>query len=1129
MFINIKCHIFIMIKKLLLFLIFFLSLVSGVNAVLTDNNEAYYTLDNVLTDSTGNGNTLTNFGASQTPSGKINQAFDFINTQNDFMISPVAVSVSFTFSLWFNGVTASNSWFGLVSTLNVGGEGISMRVYEENDGDNRIVIQKIGGGSENVYCYVGSPTCDVNLGDIQNVWNHIVGTFDTSTNTLKLYFNGVFMGSTTTSSDITHDLTPRFGKYFSDSSSDGWDGRLDEIGYWERAITQSEVTTLYNGGVGLQYPYGVTPTPSLTFTDIIINPTGTYSGINFDISAETTTPTGITFFESHYWVTSTSEVFKYFENGTYTGFSFNTTSVDNNLKGITGFDGHLYIVGDQFNKLLKYIPNGTFTGLKSDSITGMTGVTFFDNEFWVSNDVFDRMISIPINFNISPVFEFIIPDNSTGVTHFNDSFWITTGDTVYKFLDDGTDTGFNFSTSSEDSSMSGIASGQNRFRLVGSATDRVYDYLKENNVTTINDVFFQTTVLNTLTNGNVNTSYSLNGAAFVQICTNNLTCDFNLTLSDNFYNISFQAINNETNVSSSNFSFLVDTTPPTIEVLLPLTTDSYEVNFSNVVNVTDNLSGVASCTINITYLTAVEPDSNFLINCTDTQTFTRAGFYQGFLETFDNAGNRATLLANGTINPIISIFFNATNGPEVTNYTATVTDPFGDITQLLINTNNPVNLSPIVNGTLVEGDYIIQFEKLGFVTQNFTQTVNATNAGINVTFFVDTAQIIVNIFNRETGALLTQSTDVIIFTLGNITTSTGQAVFQDFNFLPGGYSVEAVSDGFYTEEQSFTYSGESNAIINLFLLELNLSNTATLIVPTVDEWDNVLAGVDVRLQEYDQSIFGFKQVSQCISNSNGECQFLIEQSTKSYRIIGTAVINGITYTATNPILADEGETFLPIISGGEEVLGQEIVRQLRLKISGALSPASTVGLLITAPLTQPSTIVSETNISTIINIPVDFIATNGLSYTVCLEVYVISGNNFNEVISPICITGASGILPTADITLNNDFSYEARITTQFDTEGKTTYRTYRYESNKTFAQILEQKALVPNVVMFLWVTLLAFSIYLRNLALWSWGAMFLAVWQTILFANLLVASSSVIIVILSMCVLYISKRQVDLQ
>ena len=33
------------------------------------------------------------------------------------------------------------------------------------------------------------------------------------------------------------------------------DGRVDEVGLWQRVLTPLEVSTLYNGGAGLSYPF----------------------------------------------------------------------------------------------------------------------------------------------------------------------------------------------------------------------------------------------------------------------------------------------------------------------------------------------------------------------------------------------------------------------------------------------------------------------------------------------------------------------------------------------------------------------------------------------------------------------------------------------------------------------------------------------------------------------------------------------------------------------------------------------------------------------------------------------------------------------------------------------------------
>lgn len=82
-------------------------------------------------------------------------------------------------------------------------------------------------------------------------WVHVVSVFDSSSQTISLYANGsldttlsVAFSSIGTSSDNlclgTH--RPAFTPNWS------WNGTLDEIGIWNRALTSSEISNIYSGG-----------------------------------------------------------------------------------------------------------------------------------------------------------------------------------------------------------------------------------------------------------------------------------------------------------------------------------------------------------------------------------------------------------------------------------------------------------------------------------------------------------------------------------------------------------------------------------------------------------------------------------------------------------------------------------------------------------------------------------------------------------------------------------------------------------------------------------------------------------------------------------------------------------------
>jgi len=94
------------------------------------------------------------------------------------------------------------------------------------------------------------PTLNASL--VINTWYHIVATWDGTTQ--YIYVNGSSIGSTSRTGTITTNTTaveigmlPGGGENFL--------GTIDEVGIWSRALTSTEVTTLYNSGAGLQYPF----------------------------------------------------------------------------------------------------------------------------------------------------------------------------------------------------------------------------------------------------------------------------------------------------------------------------------------------------------------------------------------------------------------------------------------------------------------------------------------------------------------------------------------------------------------------------------------------------------------------------------------------------------------------------------------------------------------------------------------------------------------------------------------------------------------------------------------------------------------------------------------------------------
>ncbi|WP_411845134.1 LamG-like jellyroll fold domain-containing protein [Roseibacillus persicicus] len=79
-------------------------------------------------------------------------------------------------------------------------------------------------------------------------WMHAAVTFDADSDTFLLYLNGEQVSSQSEVGNITDFANFRIGS--SRTADWGWfKGAIDEVGVWDRAFTQVEVSLLYNGGI----------------------------------------------------------------------------------------------------------------------------------------------------------------------------------------------------------------------------------------------------------------------------------------------------------------------------------------------------------------------------------------------------------------------------------------------------------------------------------------------------------------------------------------------------------------------------------------------------------------------------------------------------------------------------------------------------------------------------------------------------------------------------------------------------------------------------------------------------------------------------------------------------------------
>ena len=111
-------------------------------------------------------------------------------------------------------------------------------------GDDKIGYW-VGDGGSNAVTITSAPISRAE-------WHHVVFQWDTTTQKSKLYVDGVFVGEESIAAfgPISDRLSWAAGV-----NGYGFNGRIDEIGVWNRVLNDAEITQLYNGGAGKAYPF----------------------------------------------------------------------------------------------------------------------------------------------------------------------------------------------------------------------------------------------------------------------------------------------------------------------------------------------------------------------------------------------------------------------------------------------------------------------------------------------------------------------------------------------------------------------------------------------------------------------------------------------------------------------------------------------------------------------------------------------------------------------------------------------------------------------------------------------------------------------------------------------------------
>lgn len=244
---------------------------------LTDSLVSYYSFDTNGEDITDNTNDCFGNAVHRNTGGKLNGYYVFsgaewLDCSGDF---PTRLTKDFTISFWFNTSVAGafNSYGGMYQ--DDAGTGKEFQVGEWGDNQVGFEASPSGGnvdGSNPPY-----------LGNTHGgSWGMITLTYNGTTFTL--WDNSSVVKHLAGSGDFVYEPTANYtmGGLHRINPALDFTGSLDEYGIWNRSLTSTEISTIYNNGTGL--PYTAFGGGSVTLNSPENNYISSINSINFNCS-----------------------------------------------------------------------------------------------------------------------------------------------------------------------------------------------------------------------------------------------------------------------------------------------------------------------------------------------------------------------------------------------------------------------------------------------------------------------------------------------------------------------------------------------------------------------------------------------------------------------------------------------------------------------------------------------------------------------------------------------------------------------------------------------------------------------------------------------------------------------------
>lgn len=425
-----------------------------VNGALVDNSTLYFSFNNnsanssVVLDLTSNSyDGILNGGVLIGQAGVINESFSFDGVDDFVNATPVFDPNSdFTVNVWIypTGSDTSNVEDTIFAVSEASGNLDYFMLINRYDNGLNVQYDTLNSGA----LYMFSNTQYLPSGS----WYMV--TLVRSGDTWSLYVNGSLVDSVTNSVSTLLDspsydfFVGRLGTYW--STSNFWQGRLDEFSVWSRALTSDEVSQLYNSGSGLSYPFS-TPSFSVKVVDAYTN-VG-LSGVNVSLTSDPsvwnlTDSNGYAYFPS----LNTSLSYEFFFNSSdyfektqsvssgdvvsLTGAFVSIRASDVAGNNITSFT--ISVTGGSYTNsttsgVVKLVlsPNTTYnltfssSDYNTDTFLLTTGVR--DNNTYYYDDAYNSVIVVNAynNYTMNNLVNYTL---YVVVNGFNSSYWVDTTD-----------------------------------------------------------------------------------------------------------------------------------------------------------------------------------------------------------------------------------------------------------------------------------------------------------------------------------------------------------------------------------------------------------------------------------------------------------------------------------------------------------------------------------------------------------------------------------------------------------------------------------------------------------------------------------------------------------------------------